>query len=167
MLPYAASTRSAVMSLSENTSNTHLVAARAPGPRRVYAQTAALDDLLAGLPRLDLVKMDVEGHEIEAFDGFRAAIGKHRPALVVEFNPRCLVDVNQRQPADLLDRILALYPSVRAISAFGDDERFSRTNDLMEYWQRRNREMTAAGRLPNRLLHFDLVTERDRPRGHP
>ena len=167
VLPYAASTRSAVVSLSENTSNTHLVAARAPGPRRVYAQTAALDDLLAGLPRLDLVKMDVEGHEIEAFDGFRAAIGKHRPALVVEFNPRCLLDVNQRQPADLLDRILALYPSVRAISAFGDDERFSRTTDLLEYWQRRNREMTAAGRLPNRLLHFDLVTERDRPRGHP
>lgn len=164
VLPYAAADGSAVVSLSDNTSNTHLVAARAPGPRRVYTQTVALDEALAGLPRLDLVKMDVEGHEIDAFDGFRAAIEKHRPALVVEFNPRCLVDLQQREPAALLDRILDLYPNVEALSAFGDDERFSRTADLLEYWRRRNREVTDAGLLPDGLLHFDLVAERGRPR---
>ena len=61
-----------------------------------------------GCPRLDLVKMDVEGHEIDALDGFRASIEKHRPALVVEFNPRCLVHLQRREPAELLERILAL-----------------------------------------------------------
>ena len=165
VLPCAAAAGSAVAALSDNTSNTHLVAARPPGPRRVYTQTAALDEALAGLPRLDLVKMDVEGHEIDAFDGFRAAIEKHRPALVVEFNPRCLVDLQRREPAELLDRILALYPSVQALSVFGDDERFSRTADLLEHWRRRNREVTDAGLLPDRLLQFDLVAERGRPRG--
>ena len=164
VLPYAASTRSEVLSLSDNTSNTHLVAARPPGPNRVYTQTIALDETLAWLPRLDLVKMDVEGHEIDAFDGFRAAIERHRPALVVEFNPRCLIDLQQREPAALLDRILALYPSVRATSAFGDDERFARATDLLDYWRRRNREVTAAGLLPDGLLHFDLIAERGRPR---
>ena len=163
VLPHAASVRSEVRSLSRDTSNTNLVAAQAPG-RSVYTQTVVLDEVLASLPRLDLVKMDVEGHEIDAFDGFRAAIERHRPALVVEFNPRCLVALEQRDPAELLDRLLALYPSVRAISAFGDDERFARTADLLDYWRVRDRETTAAGLLPAGLLHFDLVAERGRPR---
>ena len=167
VLPYAASTTRAVVSLSDNTSNTHLVAARPPGPRRVYTQTVPLDETLAGLPRLDLVKMDVEGHEIDAFDGFRASIERHRPALVIEFNPRCLAALQQREPSALLDRILALYPSVLATSAFGDNERFARTTDLLEYWRRRNREVTAAGLVPDGLLHFDLIAERGRPRRHP
>ena len=163
VLPLAASVRSEVLSLSRDTSNTHLVAARAPGGC-LYAQTVVLDEALAWLPRLDLVKMDVEGHEIDALDGFRASIEKHRPALVVEFNPRCLVHLQRREPAELLERILALYPSVRATSAFGDDERFAETADLLEYWRVRDRELTAAGLLPEGLLHFDLVAERGRPR---
>lgn len=163
VLPHAASVRSEVCSLSRDTSNSNLVAAQAPG-RCVYTQTVVLDEVLASLPRLDLVKMDVEGHEIDAFDGFRASIERHRPALVVEFNPRCLVQLEQREPAELLDRLLALYPSVRATSAFGDDEPFSRTAELLEYWRDRNREVTAAGLLPDGLLHFDLIAERGRPR---
>ena len=166
VLPHAASVRSEVLSLSDNSSNSHLLAARVPGPslRHRYTQTVVLDEALAYMPRLDLVKIDVEGHEIDVFDGFRTSIERHRPALVVEFNPRCLVDLQQHDPAELLDRILAIYPSVRATSRFGDDERFSQTAELLEYWRRRNREVTDAGLLPNRLLHFDLIAERGRPR---
>ena len=167
VLPHAASVRSEVLSLSRDTSNTHLVAARAPEGRCTYTQTVVLDEVLAWLPRLDLVKIDVEGHEIDALDGFQASIDKHRPALVIEFNPRCLVHLQQREPAALLDRLLALYPSVRATSAFGDDERFARTADLLEYWRLRNRELTDAGLLPEGLLHFDLIAERGRPRRLP
>ena len=164
VLPHAASVRSEVVSLSPDTSNTHLVAARAPGPRCAYAQTVVLDEALAWLPRLDLLKVDVEGHEIDALDGFRTAIERHRPALVVEFNPRCIVQLHQREPAALLDRLLALYPSVRATSAFGDDEPFASTDDLLAYWRVRDRELTEAGLLPEGLLHFDLIAERGRPR---
>ena len=167
VLPYAASIHSQVLSLSDNTSNTHLVSARSPGPRSVYTQTAVLDEHLGWLPRLDLVKMDVEGHEIDAFDGFRTSIEKHRPALVIEFNPRCLVDLHQREPLTLLDRILSLYPCIRAISSFGDDARFTQAADLLEYWRRRDREVTDAGLLPDGMLHFDLIAERGRPRRHP
>ena len=164
VLPCAASIRSEVLSLSHDTSNTHLLAARAPGQRCTYTQTVALDEALAWLPRLDLVKFDVEGYEIDAFDGFQASIEKYRPALVIEFNPRCLVHLHQREPAALLDRLLALYPSVRATSAFGDDEQFARTADLLEYWRIRDREVTEAGLLPEGVLHFDLIAERGLPR---
>ncbi len=167
VLPYAASTASQVVSLSDNPSNTHLLAARPPAARSLYAQTVILDESLAWLPRLDLVKIDVEGYEIAAFDGCRNLLERHRPALVGEFNPRCLIELQQHEPAVLLERVLALYPNVRAISAFGDDERFADAADLQAYWNRRNREVTAAGLLPEGLLHFDLVAERDRPRRLP
>lgn len=165
VLPHAASAAASVVSLSDNPSNSHVLAAQAPGgPRSVYAQTVALDEALAWLPRLDLVKIDIEGHEIAALDGFATLVARHRPALVVEFNPRCLRKQGEDAPAALLDRILALYPAVRALSAFGDDERFSRTPDALAYWRRRDREIADAGLLPDGMLHFDLIVERNRPR---
>lgn len=164
VFPYAASDRPGVVSLTGGTSNTNVVSAQDPERLSVYAQAVALDDVLASLPRLDLVKMDVEGHEPKAFEGFSRAIERYRPALVVEFNPRCLVDLEHYDPAAFLDRILAVYPCVRAISPFGDDQWFARPGDLIDYWERRNREVTAAGLLPDRLLHFDLIVERGRPR---
>lgn len=164
VLPYAASTGPQVFSLAGGVSNTHLVAAREPDRKAAYAQSVVLDEALAWLPRLDLVKMDVEGHEPQAFEGFRRSLERRRPALVVEFNPRCLVDLGRHEPAAFAEQILALYPRVRALSAFGDDEPFERAADLMDYWRRRNREVTDAGLLPDGLLHFDLVAERGRPR---
>jgi FkbM family methyltransferase len=166
VLSCAASIGSEIVSLSDNSSNSHLLKAQPPRPLGVYAQTTALDESLAWLQRLDLVKIDVEGHEIEAFDGFRTLIERHRPALVVEFNPRCLRDFGAHDPAILADRILRLYPSVQAISAFGDNERFARSEALMDYWRRRDHEVTGAGLLPGGMLHFDLIAERGRPRRH-
>ena len=163
VLPHAASIRSEVVSLSRDTSNTYLVAAGAPG-RCVYAQTVALDEALAlaaatrsGEDRRggarDRRPRRVPGGHGEAPAGARRRV-----------QPRCLVQLQRREPAELVDRLLALYPSVRVTSAFGDDEPFSRTAELLEYWRERNREVTAAGLLPDGLLHFDLVVERGRPR---
>ena len=70
------------------------------------------------------MKMDVEGHETLAFDGFRGLIERHRPALVIEFSPTCMINHGQQDPAALLDRILSLYPSVRVTSEHGDDVSF-------------------------------------------
>lgn len=155
VLPLAASDRRSVFSLTGR-SNTHLIA---PGGVRGgghLVQSVPLDDLLGDLPRLDLVKLDVEGHEPPALDGMMRILTRHRPAMVTEFNPRCL-DVQRRDPDEYLRRILALYPSVRVISHFGDNERFERADDVMHFWERRDGEVTAQGLLPRGLLHFDLV----------
>ena len=163
VLPYAASDRSGVASITGG-SNTHLVDALQPGAAVVYTQTVVLDEALCRLPRLDLVKMDIEGHELPAFDGCRELIERHRPTLVVEFSPTCMINHGQQEPAALLDRILALYSSVRATSEHGDDASFDRATDLLTYWERRNRDLTDAGRIPDNALHFDLIAERGRPR---
>ena len=121
-------------------------------------QSVVLDEALGDLPRLDFVKMDIEGHEPQALEGFSRLIGRHRPVLLVEFNPRCLVDLQQQDPVAFLEQIFAFYPRVRVTSAFEDDETFDSAGQVMAYWERRNREVTAQKLLPDRLLHFDLVT---------
>src|SRR5687767_2279915 len=96
IVPLAASNRRAVFSLSGR-SNTHLVDARSIRAGGNYVQSVALDDLLGEMPRLDFVKMDIEGHEPAAFEGMLHLVTRHRPTLLTEFNPRCLA-VQQHEP---------------------------------------------------------------------
>jgi FkbM family methyltransferase len=53
----------------------------APGAGEIACIT--LDSL--DLPRVDLIKIDVEGMEMNVLAGAAAMIGKHRPAMVVEY----------------------------------------------------------------------------------
>lgn len=160
VLPYAASNTRTVFSLTGGTSNTHLIGARKPEELGYFVQSIVLDDALANLSRLDFVKMDIEGHEPQALDGLSGLIGRHRPVLLVEFNPRCLVDLQRQDPLAYLRQIFEFYPRVRVISAFEDDETFDSADKVMLYWERRNREITSRKLLPDRMLHFDLVTRK-------
>ena len=160
VLPYAASDRSRLVSLTGG-SNAQLVDAQQPGASAVYAQSVVLDEALSWLPRLDLLKMDVEGHESFALDGCRELIERHRPTLFVEFSPSYLSNLGFTDPTGLLDRLLACYPAIRATSAYGDDATFDRPADLMAYWEQRSQELTASGLIAGDALHFDLIAERN------
>lgn len=160
VLPHAASNARAVFSLTGGTSNTHLIGAREPEEGGHFVQSIVLDDALGDLQRLDFVKMDIEGHEPRALEGFSRLIGRHHPVLLVEFNPRCLVDLQRQDPLAFLKQIFAFYPRVRITSAFEDNETLDSADEVMAYWERRNREITAKKLLPDRMLHFDLVTTR-------
>ena len=160
VLPLAASNRRLVFSLTGGTSNTHLIGPRTLEEGGYLVQSMVLDEALGDLPRLDFVKMDIEGHEPQALEGFSRLIGRHRPVLLVEFNPRCLVDLQRQDPLAFLEQIFAFYPRVRVTSAFDDNETLDSAEKVMAYWERRNREITARKVLPDRMLHFDLVTQK-------
>jgi FkbM family methyltransferase len=157
VLPYAASNRRAVLALTGGTSNTHVISPRAVGTDGYCVQSIVLDETLAWLPRLDLVKIDIEGYEPLALEGFAKSIERWRPTLLTEFNPRCLVDFHQQDPLAYLRQIFALYPRVQAIGPVGPEGEFDGADALMRHWERRNREVAAEGRLPDRMLHFDLI----------
>jgi FkbM family methyltransferase len=160
VFPFAASDRRAVVSLTGGTSNTHLVPSIAPDERGVFAQTVALDDVLGGLSRLDFVKMDIEGHEPLALKGMSRLMDRHRPTLLIEFNPSRLAGLQGQDPDELLRAVFASYPRVRVTTAFGDDETFERAGDVRAFWERRDQEVASLGLLPKGLLHFDLVAPR-------
>lgn len=159
VLPLAASSGRRVFSLTGG-SNTELAGARPIETAGEFVQSVALDEALGDLARLDVVKMDIEGHEPVALQGFWRNITRHRPVLVVEFNPLCL-GRQQQDPAAYARQLLGLYPRLRVISAFGDDATFDRAEELMTFWQRRAHEVAATGVLPEGHLHFDVIATRD------
>ncbi len=56
------------------------------GYERLNVSLRRLDSLVAerGLDRVDLIKIDVEGHERQVLDGAETILRRHRPALVIE-----------------------------------------------------------------------------------
>jgi len=156
--PFAASDARRVFSLG-GLSNGHIEEAGrsiATNADAKLVQSVPLDELLGELPRLDCVKIDIEGHEPAATAGFWKNISRHRPTLIVEWNPRTL----QRAGEDIAAyaaKLLTLYPRLRVTSAFGDDLAVTSADELVRFWTRRDAELAAAGKIPGGLLHFDLI----------
>ena len=79
-------------------------------PEMVTVTGAKLDTLLADWPRVDFMKVDVEGAEEPMLAGAWATIKHDRPELLLEFNSKRCTD-----PAGLLDRLEAIYGAARLI----------------------------------------------------
>lgn len=56
--------------------------------KTVLVETCTLDDFCAhhGIGKIDFIKCDVEGHELEVLDGARQTLLHHRPTLLIEVN---------------------------------------------------------------------------------
>jgi FkbM family methyltransferase len=55
----------------------------------IETEMVTLDSDLRGAGPISLIKVDVEGMEMEVVRGARSLIADHRPALVLEYNPGC------------------------------------------------------------------------------
>lgn len=67
----------------------------------------ALDEWLedAGIPRVDFVKLDVEGYEPFALDGARRVIARDRPPIFMEFNSWTLLAFGDINPIAFVRRL--------------------------------------------------------------
>jgi FkbM family methyltransferase len=63
-----------------------------PGPDDILVQVVRFDDLAAerSLPRADLIKIDVEGAEMEILRGMENYVATHRPTFAIELHPHLL-----------------------------------------------------------------------------
>lgn len=68
----------------------------------------------AGLERVDLLKIDVQGHELEVLSGARETIDRHRPAAFVEVNAYTLIAFHDASPRALVEALLATFPHVHS-----------------------------------------------------
>ncbi|MEQ9074563.1 MAG: FkbM family methyltransferase [Sandaracinaceae bacterium] len=75
----------------------HIAGADEPddGAPRTTVRCRALDDICADLDRVDLIKIDVEGHESQALRSARATIERHRPLVLMEYAP---AHIERQQP---------------------------------------------------------------------
>jgi len=71
--------------------------------KTVDVEAVRLDDLLADLPRVDVMKVDVEGAEVQVFAGLQRVMAAN-PALTIifEWSPAQIADVGD-EPGALLD----------------------------------------------------------------
>jgi len=103
------------------------------GSVRVPART--LDELVAseGLQRLDLVKIDVEGHELAVLRGARDALERFRPSAVVELNLFTVTSFGGVLPMEFLRTVRETFPFVydfrvgESLSVVTDDHDIYRT----------------------------------------
>lgn len=70
----------------------------------------SLDRLLDSFARVDFLKIDAEGAEEDIMIGLSETIARHKPRIILEFNPgRC------RDPGALLARLREPYPILRCL----------------------------------------------------
>ncbi len=96
--------------------NAQLVAhAEIPGGRTVEVETLTVDDMTRGGPKIDLVKIDAEGAEMDIVAGMGQLIARDRPAIALEFNA-----ARYAAPADFLNLLLASYGDAQEMNLDGD-----------------------------------------------
>jgi FkbM family methyltransferase len=71
-------------------------------PARDVVFSARLDDLLAAAPRVDVIKIDVEGFEHRALAGGAGIIARHRPLIFTELLPEALRMASGVSPEEYL-----------------------------------------------------------------
>ena len=80
------------------------------------AQIFRLDDWVAQeqLPRIDFVKIDVDGYEIDVIEGAVETLRRHKPVMMMEFAPDNFSE-RGRSFTELLDALLALGYRARTV----------------------------------------------------
>src|SRR5215469_3945312 len=80
----------------------------------VKVQCLSVDEFASshGLDRLDFIKLDCEGADIEILSGANQTLQRFRPTVVLEFNSFCLTSFARTNPADAIDIVLATFPYV-------------------------------------------------------
>src|SRR5207245_432596 len=58
-------------------------------PKKVTVQSALLDEILDSEARIDVIKMDIEGAELDALKGAQRAIDRFEPLIFFEANEIC------------------------------------------------------------------------------
>lgn len=68
-----------------------------------------------GLSRLDFLKIDVEGFELDVFEGGRQVIGDLKPNAFLEMNHWCLNVFRRISIPEFRERLMAIFPVVYAV----------------------------------------------------
>jgi hypothetical protein len=120
-------------------------------------QAIPADELLDHEPRVDLIKIDIEGYELPALRGLERTLGRCRPMVLCEFNPLCLRAQGGIDPAQLADFIFGRADAVELVEHDHGRTRVGSADELMRLWHDRDAAATAAGILPPGWVHFDLL----------
>lgn len=94
--------------------------------KKIQVKTLKLDDLEI-TEKVDFIKIDIEGHEPQAFEGMEKLISKNRPVILIEFSHTCLKRAHTN-PSDFAHYLTKKLHYVFAQVA-GDKLKIAETNE--------------------------------------
>ena len=153
----AISDRVGIVSMLTDAATSNGQAAAGARPSAALAQTRTLDEITRDLPRLDVVKIDIEGFELAAWRGFREGLAKHRPHVLTEFHPHCMTHFAGVEPTDYLAELFAYSPVVEVMHIDGRTERCTDAAAVLRTWQAFDRSHGGDGK-----SHLDLFVPSSR-----
>lgn len=155
ILPVAASAAAGVVAMlrSANSSNgivdTHVDRDVAES----FVPSQRVDFLLAGLDSLDVIKIDIEGHEPVAWPGIEALVRKHKPIVFTEFNPPAIRNHSRVLPEQYLEALFGVAREVVALHLDGRRVACTNPDRIMDAWREENRHDSDENR------HIDLLVD--------
>lgn len=111
-----------------------------------------LDERCAGLDRLDLLKIDIEGMEPLALRGLERTIERLRPTLLSEFNPWAIERATATDAIDYLRWLRRWYPAITILHRDGRRQRCLDVEAVMQAWREENHRAGLGDRLQLDLL---------------
>jgi len=118
------------------------------GVSAVLVPAIKLDDFLQAIPKIDLVKIDIEGAEGLAILGMRQLLQKHRPILFTEFTPSALPVFSGLSSEAYLNLLRQLGYDLRVIPYAGPLSPSAQTNaEIMKHFAEANND------------HIDLLAQ--------
>jgi FkbM family methyltransferase len=104
VLPVAASDRSSVIAIlrTPDSSNGIVDPSTMRSIGSDFVPTQRLDVLLSGIERLNVIKIDIEGHEPIAWIGLESLVCKHGPTIFSEFSPVAIRNLSRTAPENYL-----------------------------------------------------------------
>lgn len=156
VLPIAASSSSGIVPMLRNANSSngivdvHVAAAMADA----FVPCHPLDVLLGHLDRLDVVKIDIEGHEPMAWPSIARLVERHRPAIFTEFNPVAIRNHSRVDPESYVQGLFEFAPWIETIEFDGTRHRCSGVAEVMDRWRGANERAGTDG-----TCHLDLHCE--------
>jgi FkbM family methyltransferase len=151
VLPYAATDRRQLLQLAFHAA-AGLVHGVDEGSGDPFVQGAPVDELVAREPRIDVVKLDIEGHEPLALRGMARTIERHRPLIVTEFHPRLIREHAGCDAVAYLEALIGLGYAISLLTPEGVEVDQPNPGETMKAWQACNAQAGMADE-----THVDLV----------
>ena len=95
----------------------------------ILVKAVTLDETLADAPKIDLIKLDIEGAEPRAWQGMRQIVRRYRPVILFEYSPELLQDTSHIEPAFLLDEIAGAGYDLFILSTAGKQSQTPQSRD--------------------------------------
>jgi FkbM family methyltransferase len=119
-----------------------------------FVPSQPIDFLLAGVDSLDVIKIDIEGHEPVAWPSIEVLVRKHRPVVFTEFNPAAIRNHSRVPPEQYLDALFSSAEEVFALHLDGSRIACASPMEAMDQWRDANRKMKSVDG-----YHLDLLVD--------